>query len=314
MKTKRTASKHVRLRRAAVAALVLCWASALPGAGLASGQDPAPDACAKAYHGALADIGQARVGSLDTLLKSSHSGSRALPGRWTFLPGNTQHGTPERAVVTRANTLVRYRGADPGLRQLALSPALARTVADLKAYTSQALTAALCTGADAYMDFFTKQLSGLFEKRGELARLADQAAGIADTRLDEAEKVLKSPLDRAEDDGREAFEAQAETLAAGLADARNLWSKLSGTASDPDAGTANISALGDIRKRIGTIGADRRSAIHPLRAALHGALSYLEAAAYIHSARARYEAVASGFASAIQAVRDANAQACTCQH
>lgn len=297
-----------------MAGLLVCCTVALSGDGLASDPDPQPDACAKAYNGALAAIGGSQVTALDERLKSTRSGIRTLSGRWTFLPGHTRHGTPERAIVTRANTLVRYRGSDPELRLLVGSPALARTVLDLRAYTSQPLTAGLCTGADAYMDFFSKQLSGLFEKRGELSTLSERAAEIADLRLDEAEDAFKKPLDDLPDDaGRSEIEAQAETLAAGLADARNLWMKLAEAKSDPDGAAAHISTLGDIRKRIGTIGADRRSPIHPLRSALHGALSYLEAAAYIHTAHARYEAVASGFETAIQAVRDAHADNCTCR-
>lgn len=268
--------------------------------------------CAGAYHAALTGINSIHVQNLKGLLKSARAGWRQLPGRWTFRPGKTRAGTAARTLITRANTLVRYRGLDPKLKQLAQSAGLTRVALELGLYAAQPQGPALCAGAAGYMDFFDGRMGGLREASTGISETLEQAAQIADWDLAASEVLFAQSLEVPDGEAKPKLKEQAGQLTLGLAAARSLWTKILDADATHGAILDHTAELRNIKAQIDTIGGDRRNPLHARRASLGPALSYIEAMIYLQGAYAKYHLTASGFGATISAVRDAHSENCVC--
>ncbi|MGI9413360.1 MAG: hypothetical protein ACR2PM_06815 [Hyphomicrobiales bacterium] len=271
-----------------------------------------PGVCAAAYHDALSGIAETDLPALKRSVKSVNTGWRKLSGNWVFPPIRLRKDKSYRTLVYRASRLIRTRGIDLRLRAHLRNQLVTRVATDLKVYATQRPAAALCTGAQGYMDILQERLAPLRKRAVQTATYFERAAQIADWKLAEADIALvRNVKSSANTDGNDV-RARLDRMTAEARAARRLWSVIVDADAAPGRLVGHFETLRAMRDRLKPAKPRRRSALTVHWQALRIALSGLESLAYIQASHAKTHEVEGAFLEAISAVRAAHRTNCSC--
>ena len=264
--------------------------------------------CASAYHDALTAIAETQVPALQQAMKSVNTGWKKLPGDWIFPPIRLSKDKPYRTLAVRASRMIRTRGIDLKLKTHLRHQLLDRLVKDLKIYAGQRPAAALCTGAQNYMNVLEGRLEPLTKRTARRSIYFERSAQITDWKLVKAETALAAPgsADKKPDPAR------LKRLRAGSAAARRLWLAIVDADGAPGRMVDHVDRLRAIRDGLIDTKPGRKSPLASSWRALQIALSGLESFAYIQGSHAKHTEVHGAFLTTMSAVRSAHRRECSC--
>jgi len=304
--------------------LALCFAVpaafAHPASTDAKGDNPVEDSepeaavpigpCASAYHDALARIRETEVPALEQTMKSINTGWRDLPGKWTFPPLRLSKDKPYRTLIYRASRMIRTRGIDLKLKTHLRHQLLDRLVTDLKIYTGQRPAAALCTGAQNYMDVLEGRLAPLSTRTAKRSVYFERSAQITDWKLAKAEAALASPGNPE----KKPDPAKLKRMARAVQAARRLWVTIVDADGAPGRMVGHVQRLRAIRDDLEGVKPGRKSSLAAPWRAVQIALSGVESLAYIQGSHAKHTEIHGAFLETMSAVRSAHGEECSCSN
>ena len=277
-------------------------------------EDSTPEAavpigpCASAYHDALAGIDKTELPALEQTMKSVNSGWKKLPGDWVFPPIRLSKDKPYRTLIFRASRMIRTRGIDLKLKTHLRHQLLDRLVKDLKIYAGQKPAAALCTGAQNYMNVLEKRLEPLTKRTAKRSVYFERSAQIADWKLVKAKTVLA----KAGTAEKKPARRDLKRLASALTTARRLWVTIVDADGSPGRMVDHADRLRAIRAGLKGAKPGRKSALSASWRDLNIALSGLESLLYIQGSHAKHTEIHGAFLATMSAVRSAHRRECSC--
>jgi len=302
--------------------LSLCLALPIALAGAASTaakvDDPVRDApqeatvpigpCASAYHDALAGIVNTEVPALEQTMESVNTGWKKLPGDWVFPPIRLSKDKPYRTLIFRASRMIRTRGIDLKLKTHLRHQLLDRLVKDLKVYAGQPPAAALCTGAQNYMNVLEKRLEPLTKRTARRSVYFERSAQITDWKLAKA----GTSLTKARTAEKKPPPGTLKRLTSALTNARRLWVTIVDADGSPGLMVDHADRLRAIRAGLKGAKPGRKSALASSWRDLNIALSGLESLIYIQGSHAKHTEIQGAFLATMHAVRSAHRRECGC--
>ena len=312
----RTAVGVERLLAGLCLTLPIALAEATPAA--AKSDNPSGDAppeasipigpCASAYHDALAGIVKTEVPALQQTMESVNTGWKKLPGDWVFPPIRLSKDKPYRTLIFRASRMIRTRGIDLKLKTHLRHQLLDRLVKDLKIYAGQPPAAALCTGAQNYMNVLEKRLEPLTRRTAKRSVYFERSAQITDWKLAKA----RATLAKAGSAEKKPAPGTLKRLTSALTAARRLWVILVDADGSPGLMVEHADRLRAIRARLKGAKPGRKSALASSWRDLNIALSGLESLVYIQGSHAKHTEIHGAFLATMHAVRSAHRRECSC--
>jgi hypothetical protein len=283
--------------------------------------------CAGGYYGALQEIranADLRVGDK---WKEAAKADGSLPKGWVFEPREerrsrrrrsepdiTASTKAERAILAEAGRLARA-GSDPALsRDGDLGWALGKVSADLDAYLSQPTNPAICTGALGLTDYYTKRLSALAKRGERLQRLAADAKGLAQAKVEAAFAAARALADESAGwsgvtpVGVKAMAVRTDSLT-GMAFS---LAELVAVPGDVLAKVKDAKAPYDALVLAEEAGIERAGMPDEIRSAVRKAFTAIDGAARLEAILARHMSVQAAFDGRINAIRDAHGKFCVC--
>lgn len=315
-----TGSPETRSARRVLFSLCFTFAAALPTASHAKAKSDNPvdgstpdvampvGPCALAYHDALTAIAETRVPALQQAMDSVNTGWKKLPGDWIFPPIRLSKDKPYRTLAVRASRMIRTRGIDLKLKTHLRHQLLDRLVKDLKVYVGQPPAAALCTGAQNYMNVLEGRLEPLTKRTARRSVYFERSAQITDWKLAKAEAALATPASA----DKRPDPAQLRRMRKGSVAARRLWLTIVDADGAPGKMVDHVDHLRAIRDDLKDAKPGRKSPLASSWRALQIALSGLESFAYIQGSHAKHTEIHGAFLATMSAVRSAHHKECGC--
>ncbi len=266
--------------------------------------------CGGRYHAALQTISEDGLSVLKEAVAGAQTAWRRLNGNWVFRPGRVRGDELFAHVIKQATRIVRARGVDRRLRQALKERTMGRLTTDLRLYTRQRETPAICTGSQQYMDFFESQFGTFADRIKTMTALYEQAGQMADWKLLAAGNALSDISQSGTLDARGT--ERAEALGGVLAQARDLWRNVLDADGTRKLLLDNVLALREFASTLRGLNIKRGDALNEARDTLTLALSAVEAFAYVQGVHANHQSIATGFYGTVSSIRTAHDETCLC--
>lgn len=193
-----------------------------------------------------------------------------------------------------------------------------RVAGDLESYLTQPPHAALCTGAEEFLEFLDDQLPLLRKRAGDVAEMEPLARALAGSRIADLQAFLSAATTQGAAVATGAVAADPAAPVAPVA----VASALAGTAmvasmtltpAEATAVKAEKDALAALARAAAAIGSDAGSALSAAqRAQARAAYRTLELAAYAEQLVQRYRELDAALFGNITAARKAHGDRCNC--
>lgn len=192
-----------------------------------------------------------------------------------------------------------------------------RVAGDLESYLTQPPHAALCTGAEEFLEFLDDQLPLLRKRAGDVAEMEPLARSLAGSRIGDLKAALSAATATGIPDAAAAATVSAEKPAPIV-----ITSALAGTAmvaamtlapAEAEAVKGEKDALAALARAAAALGSDAGSGLDPAqRAQARAAYRALELAAYAEQLMQRYRELDAALFGNIAAARKAHVERCSC--